>query len=401
MAYLRCGVCDVDIHEEIFTAHKQTCTKPRTGTGLNWMTSLKRYFSPESSTNQGGRPLKRLKTTPTSFGMGKPSTPSSYNRSASNSPAVFRVSNSPFSRSRGSSPFNARTPNSTPALQPPIEDGLSQPQGMTLAERRSNWQNHLARLSQCVTDSYAENPDWDDRFWDAIAYPSVVYLIPFLQTLRIYEFEVKDLNDACLLQFDIAFGFDESRPVMPLNLENYWDLVKRLQSSLGEQEFRITGKYCSNTSFDRSTHGDRRENNFFTREWTIESETFPSTAALATHLHSMAKEDLPFQWTDVLRIWLRFAHQKIYDEEIEKDASTAEPVSIQDADSEYDAAQQEDDSDEEEETESDEAPIPPDLLKKIQDDYYEYKKNWKQLQPTLLQEYDQRKKADETHENMI
>ena len=104
-------------------------------------------FIKGSSTNQGGRPLKRLKTTPTSFGMGKPSTPSSYNRSASNSPAVFRVSNSPFSRSRGSSPFNARTPNSTPALQPPIEDGLSQPQGMTLAERRSNWQNHRKKFT--------------------------------------------------------------------------------------------------------------------------------------------------------------------------------------------------------------------------------------------------------------
>merc|ERR1719373_1241344 len=116
---------------------------------------------------------------------------------------------------------------------------------------------------------------------------------------------------------------------------------------------------------------------------------------------SHAKEDLPFQWTDVLRIWLRFAHEKIYDEEIEKDASVVEPISIQDADSEYDAANPEEDSDEEEETESEEAPIPPDLLKKIQDDYYEYKKNWKQLQPKLLQEYDQRKKADETHENMI
>lgn len=390
MAFLRCALCNVDIHESFFVAHKKSCTqepeKPSTPTssGFSWVTSnLKRYFSPGGTSNQGGRPLKRLKTTPTSFAPNR-STRSTTPTGRSSSPAVFRVSNTPFARPRSrdsspfnSSPFNAPTPNCTP-FQPPQYESLPPDDEITLSDIRGNWQQHLARLSMSVTESYTKNPDWDDRFWDAIAYPSVVYLLPFLQTLKIYEFDVSEMaNDICIMQFDITFGFDESRRLPTLNMENYWHLVKRLKKLLGNNEFRLQGKYCSNISFDRETHEDRRRNNFFSREWTHEGDSFSSTVALATHLHSLTPE-LPFKWTDVLRIWLRFANKKIYDEEVEKDQQIAEPVNMEEKDSEYEPETQEEEDEDSDEEESE--PIPADVLKKIQDDYYQYKEHWKKKQ---------------------
>jgi len=240
---------------------------------------------------------------------------------------------------------------------------------------KNNWQQHLGRLSSCVTDSYTKNPDWDDRFWDAIAYPSVVYLLPFLQTLKIYQYDViEHANNICILQFDIAFGFDEARSRPPaLNMENYWDFVKRLKNLLGDSEFRLQGKYCTNVSFDRKTFADRRRNHFFSREWSHETDNFASTVELAAHLHKISP-DLSFRWTDVLRIWLRFAHKKIYDEEIEKDCQVVEPVNLEDRDSEYEPETIDDDESSDDE---DSEPIPADILKQIQNDYYDYKEKWK------------------------
>merc|ERR1719499_2856615 len=80
--------------EETIRIQKEMEKDANNESGFSWVASnLKRYFSPGGSSSQGGRPLKRLKTTPTSLSSRR-NTP--RGRSTSNSPAVFRVSNSPF-----------------------------------------------------------------------------------------------------------------------------------------------------------------------------------------------------------------------------------------------------------------------------------------------------------------